>query len=416
MPTKTYPKTTQARWSTVDEQKSQVNGNFVTYNGGSFNLDISDSFTGYDNPGWRLSVAAGGNATTGASGRRQFLQGGDYGFMIVDFTKASPLYQLRKTTLTGNRSGTIQIHNGTSVSSSASMDMAKRIFVSRAKDLLTPAQGGVILGELTKTLHTIRNPMLAIREQIRAYFGKLKKVSPKYSSAQRARALSDSYLELTYAWTPLFYDVQGGLTVLRKHAYRSIAGVERVSAKGHYEESGPPSLGTFSPVGGALRTKYVDTTIRERTTWLKGGVRVQSYGLPDSSILNEAGISLPNFLPTAWELLPYSFLIDYFANIGTIIDAFSLVNGSISWNCYTERTTTKTTRNIEPDMAYIRSFSGSALFSPFRPSVLKRIDFVRGTLSSLVPSLVFRLPGLETKQSLNIAALLFSNGVKRPFY
>jgi hypothetical protein len=43
------------------------------------------------------------------------------------------------------------------------------------------------------------------------------------------------------------------------------------------------------------------------------------------------GLHPSNWLPTAWELLPYSFVYDYFANIGDIINAATVQQSDMTF-------------------------------------------------------------------------------------
>lgn len=43
------------------------------------------------------------------------------------------------------------------------------------------------------------------------------------------------------------------------------------------------------------------------------------------------GIMPSQFLPTVWELIPYSWLVDYFTNMGDIVAAACRNYGDLSW-------------------------------------------------------------------------------------
>lgn len=379
-------------------------------------ISWTDTFSGSENPHWRTQIRNGGNATTVASGVRQFLQNPDNGRFETSYTDVNGTTSQK---LSGHRVGALQGFSGLGISSSGALQIAKSKVNKFALEKLRPTTGGVIAGELGKTLRMIKQPARAIQEQLRDYFRKLKKVSPRNSSAQRARALSDAYLELQYGWKPLWGDIEGAWETLRRYQSRVNPETIVVSGKGEVEETSSPFIGTSSPLGdgGVMRVTYQDLERRVASVRITAGFRMNRYG--SGGVAEALGLYPENWLPTAWELVPYSFLIDYFTNIGKVIDSYSVVNARMIWNCATERKTFTVTRTVKPDMTWIKSWGPGAKlheWTPAKPSVLTRIEFSRYPLANLVPDLEFSMPGLGSRKSWNIAALLFSNGVKRPFY
>ena len=52
---------------------------------------------------------------------------------------------------------------------------------------------------------------------------------------------------------------------------------------------------------------------------------------PQVDALSHFGFTPSEFIPTAWELLPWSFLIDYFVNIGDVIQANIVSLSDLAW-------------------------------------------------------------------------------------
>lgn len=409
----TRPRSSSSRWEIRRQTKSSIlgideNSTTVIDNSQTWN----NSRTGSESPNWRQVVLAGGNATTTFVASRRFMKYSGHGRIVCEL-KPDDLFEKRLTIWTGDFPLVPSSHANIIVDEASAIEKAQRSVISRAKDLISPFQGGVFVGELSKTLRMIRNPLFSIREQTRAYFEKLKKVSPRYSSAQRARALSDTYLEYRFGVTPLFYDVQGAVKATKEfltgHPFR----IEKVTGKGKIKGS---ALSSNAASSGSVGVFYDIVDTKEFSYWIKAGIKVGAAASGDS-VPASVGILPQSWLPTAWELLPYSFLIDYFANVGSIIDAVSLVNGNVAWACSTQRTTQRTALHVRENRAYSSSFGPlqTYSFSAPQPS-LNTIGVIRAPVYALTPSLTFRIPGFGSTQSWNIAALLVSNGVKRPFF
>jgi hypothetical protein len=51
-----------------------------------------------------------------------------------------------------------------------------------------------------------------------------------------------------------------------------------------------------------------------------------------------SGFSWTEFVPTAYELLPFSFVLDYFSNVGSVLSAGYASKGYTSWVSVSTRT------------------------------------------------------------------------------
>jgi hypothetical protein len=130
------------------------------------------------------------------------------------------------------------------------------------------------------------------------------------------------------------------------------------------------------------------------------------------------GFRWGELVPTAWELIPYSFLVDYFTNIGDVIDGYLARTTKMAWLAKTVR---KESRAISIDHHAFKSEAEawpnsdnstiSVSFSA-RPSVLVRSAVDRNVSSMPTPEFRFELPG-RTKQLLNISALAVSRKAAR---
>lgn len=145
--------------------------------------------------------------------------------------------------------------------------------------------------------------------------------SYKLIMSPRSEVLADAYLELRYAWRPLIYDMRSIQNILNKGAWRN-----EIIKKRRGQSFGLSNQITgIYPSDGAISATYhrFDT------------VMVSAH----SSVLAKmAGPRLnANVMLTTWELIPYSFVIDWFLGVQRALNALQAVQlhpEAVSWNGY----------------------------------------------------------------------------------
>lgn len=226
----------------------------------------------------------------------------------------------------------------------------------------------------------------------------------KGSRRARLKALSDSWLELQFGWLPLISDIEDAHKALNNPTpqYKRAKGgpVSHVTIVDR--NSGTATVGAIT-----MATEYTETTRYEVTYYGEVKARVE----PRASGLQDFGFTVREFLPTAWEVIPWSFAIDYFTNVGDIITAASYANASISWigkRMISSRIRTRTTTS-SPSTSLVagqRTLIGIASSSRGEARLVRRMPVI----SVEVPSLSWQLP--SWKQTLNLAALAASRRLR----
>jgi len=279
-------------------------------------------------------------------------------------------------------------------------DAAKRRFIGQCLDLRRQVMSGVVLGELQKTLHLLRNPALSLIQEIRTYLTRAKTLERRGSTASRTKALANLYLEANFGWQPLLYDIAGAIRALDEIRAKRPFEIRKVRGTGK-QNSAISDSRTASYTCGLLLVDYIATTKVNVSYKIVGGYRVDSA---NTGPLQSLGLTPADFVPTLWELMPWSFVADYFTNIGAIIDAYSYVTGNIAWSSVNLKQIS-VTKNA--NMAYNDSISNEAESHTFTPCkvALKDKYLSRDSMTSFVPTLGLRLPGLGTKPFYNMVAL-----------
>lgn len=296
---------------------------------------------GYKNPDYKRQIRAHREATTPFLGEVSSLQTQPGSYSIEFESRQSGVNGGRPTINGHGRSGDFLLTAATSAGSitgsSYAVDIrAKRGFIQSAIAQDRAFQGMVFAGELAETLRMIRNPLKAIRYRTRDYYDALRKGYKWNKRADHERALSKAYLEWTYGVAPLFADIEGGVEALKRLSAKEVRSYKRIRST--HSEKYDFSWSAFSTMSAGY-----GSSIRYRTR-TSSEVEVSYYGEMRRRVREERymtrsqlGFTVRDFVPTLWELLPYSFLIDYFVNVDNMIDNWSFQAVDMAWYSRTIR-------------------------------------------------------------------------------
>lgn len=359
-------------------------------------LTLETYFSGFRNPSWKDLIRSQFNATTPASGTKEET-------LEVD----GELYVKFYNTLTGLNEeywteGCIAFDDATKAISPPSVPVldevnnkALTLFLRKCKNAQSQMQSGVFLGELKQTIGLIRNPLKGLRSLFTDYVHAARRRPPRGVPVRRH--VQDQWLELQFGALPLISDVESGVAALvRYRNKRAIAPVRAYAQADHNSLSG--AINRFQR---GYQVLYSHDHVYSRL--LKGGVFCQSNGGP-TEVRQAFGLTIRDFVPTIYNLIPYSFVLDYFSNVGNIIDCWSFCIADLAWHTDSRRWEDRSfynTVHVIPQPSHLLPIAFSA-----KPSTVlsRRRNFVRQSLPLGLPSLGFRLPGTSTK-FLNLAAL-----------
>lgn len=207
----------------------------------------------------------------------------------------------------------------------------------------------VLLAELKKTFSMLLNPLSNLYTLLERIERHRRQVAYSLSLAQ---FIASEWLRYRYGILPIMYDIEGIIKALEKDKTkgpRHARGSEKLSR----EDVKPPLFFRH----GDIQTDYQDTYTEE--ILIKCGL-VNQASLKTTDFL---GLNLRSIPVAAWELIPFSFVVDWFMNVQVYISAMASAPSGNEKGAWTTITRTQTAT---------RAVIGSALFQNHAFSTLTR--------------------------------------------
>lgn len=370
--------------------------------------------------GWRQLIADHIGATTVIQGTRRKVNS-TRGYLLLKIVFGANLpfqdpshdvrtYHWYGGVMTGSIPGTT-----THASAVLAESRAAEQFLKKAQQALSSFQGGVFIAELGKAIHSIRNPAEALKRYLHEHVARAKRrrkqMRAKGLSYRRLnQAMSDMWLEAMYAWRPLVGDMESAAESLARIA--TLEEAKFVSAEGFDDWSDTSTPFTLVQMG-VQAIRYKRRFSESEKCRFYGQVAAWNDVTPGSFaglLTTRLGLNLAQALPTAWELIPFSFVADYFSNVGAMISAYSFPVSAIRWVNRATMSRSMLTC-VEPIVSHTASSSTQTYeYLVDNPGSFKATTdvFVRTPFSAagLLPSFRLEVPGIKDwPKWLNLAAL-----------
>jgi hypothetical protein len=167
---------------------------------------------------------------------------------------------------------------------------------------------------------------------------------PKGVSARKSAA--NNWLEYHFGWEPLVRDVYDSIEIINNplKSYESAKGSGKVQEVFSVSEN---------------FTSITRTTDVVRTTRVQQGAAVR--GINNGALHSLDQFGLLNPLSIAWEIVPFSFVIDWFANVGQVLSSYSDFAGMSlekTWTSLQQTTYARGRNTLNP--GYTSEYPGQA--------------------------------------------------------
>lgn len=314
-------------------------------------------------PGYRRIIAQKGNATTMRSVTYHNVHiEPAYHFGMLAGPAASPASHPQAVACYGS-SVTISTTNpslpaGPLTSESASVDSyCAQKFRAKCEERLVLFQGPTFLGELRETIQFLTRPFPALLKASKRFYYKMLRILKKIPARRRnrkgnakriAETMQDGWLSWKLAVSPLIGDIESACETIAN--YDKTVSLDVSSAhRGTYAVAS----GTDNPLGGTMYWNR-DTVYRCSMIGQLSARIVPPPGTVDRVMqmiqMDYRGL-IENFIPTVYQLIPMSFLLDYVSNAGAVLENACVAHPQLAWLSTTRKTTRRRYAWYYPNVA-----------------------------------------------------------------
>lgn len=303
-----------------------------------------------------------------------------------------------------------------SISVAEADNLAKTEFVKRVREVQGELQSLVVGGELAKTISGIVRPGKSLRNLWRTLVSEQRRAVRKAARsrgrptgrgnrrAAMTRAVTGTYLEGVFGMMPTIHDLDEAAKQLAKYQTQQTEWVLPVRGVGRTSTSYISVYNIYSSYGPLKCYHNVGKT-NEAVVKYQGAVACKPSTY---NTLQSIGLVPSQFVPSLWELIPYSWLVDYFLNVGEVLEAYGTVLTSLKWSARTQRqaaTAYPRDQRVEFTEPYLTRYFQQKSWTPGK-LIWSRVAFTRSQYSgSYVPALRFRIPG-TTRRWTNVSAVV----------
>jgi hypothetical protein len=267
---------------------------------------------------------------------------------------------------------------------------------SHLREAYSTFKGAVFSGEAREARKMMANRANQMIGMINPYQKRAKRIwRGKGSNRARLRSLANNWLELQYGWLPLVSDLEDLNKTLNnpKPQYKIVTALAGHTTKTRVEAG---------DAAGPL--KWLNCTQTDTSCVIRHKGQARLHQDPSGGHFQDFGFHTKEFLPTAWELCPWSFLVDYFTNVSDIVNALAYARANLVWMS-SSRIEEKTVKSYShsPSCTLPNGYDLDYLSHQPSQTIVSSKQVFRSGDPVPVPDLHFEVP--SPKQFVNMTAL-----------
>lgn len=310
-----------------------------------FSLPRVESLIGSNNPKFRMLIDSLQSATGSMTGVRQTARIPNF---VVRYTVRNTQDNDPKTAIKArvykNAIMPITPYYGNPFNPSLLTDCESRAaqqILNRIRGEAYRFSGPTFLGEFHKVVHSIRHPYETLLSTMSSYIGQVDRNHKRLLTlAQRRKGprkkpsideinkmIGKTWLEFVFGMLPLMSDMEKAAKALAEFLTPKPR-TNKVFASATNENPWPDQYTTFGDVDISHLQRII---VKDKyQVYYTVGMKAEFTGNPMSAerLLSLSGFRLEEVVPTMWELIPFSWLADYFTNLSDLINnaTVSMVN------------------------------------------------------------------------------------------
>lgn len=188
----------------------------------------------------------------------------------------------------------------------------------------------VFLGEARTTARMIGDTAQTLGRAYGAFRkGNFRRAAKALGLDKPTGAFANNWLAYSYGWRPLLSDAVGMATTLYDFFENTKGDGQRITVKSSWKKSAPVSVPEyhFGWSNSATSTNsYADYVQWSRNIRARAGLLLE-VEYQSAALAASLGVGLTDPLLTAWELTPFSFVFDWFVDVGSWLEARSSLQG-----------------------------------------------------------------------------------------
>ncbi len=383
-------------------------------------LVLDGTQTGSKVENYRSKIASGQQAGSAFFCDKYTEASFDIATASLSYADSSTPWNLRHSTFSGVYQPAGQVAHLVFPTSDMNSSALSRMY-SKIRSEKTSVNGMNILGEMRETIGMLRSPFKAMRVAVDRHLLSLEnskksvlRLPVHKRRAEWEKAVAGTTLELNFGLKPLISDSKAIAEAIAKVV---VNGPKRSRLVTRGEEtrssiSDPSTSVLPNSTRFVVRRTYKVTTVR-RIQYICGMEYAEKCAVGALNRLREQlGFTAENFVPTIYELMPWSWLVDYFTNVGEILEAATTDTSAVQWITRTETaiTTAEQSADYSPDQAVNLDTFGYVLRGAqgsFGKSKIVRRSVNRSLPSTLgIPGLTLTHPGESFSKVANMLSVL----------
>jgi len=370
----------------------------------------TNSRTGTGLKGWKAKIRANESATTPFNAQETYVVSRPAVINTVWMDDFGPYAKrVRRIEVRGDVFKAVT-PDASSISVAAAQAKAYADFKEQINNLERSVEGLAFIGEIRETLKMLRSPLRALRQAVGYYLPTLQKKLKRAKRKQWRAVIGSTWLEWRFGVRPLVMDIDGAINALAKIGEWSPAFV--MTAFGKTVTSSMSLSRVTDPAYNRHTFDMASKTVDEALVRYKVGIKARYF--PESgapSLLKGLGIEFERFVPSLYEVMPYSWLIDYFTNVSDVLLSKWVDQSQVAWVNQTVRKKRSIYTAGKLDVKATKAlYSSPPVFScdadcGYQLASHKVVS--RSALSEVpVPPIVLWAPPASSLRWLNIAGLV----------